>query len=108
MAPEDFDAIADLVAEWGLPTPHERFVKRARSSMAEIQAFHRRIEPQVGAIVAFLNQYPLDRIPDEHLPLAYTALAAIEVDDAVNIWKNTSPRYADDIAKWETKSSFYA
>lgn len=108
MTPKSFDAIADLVADWGLPTPRERFLKRASSSIAEIEEFHQRIVPHISGIVDFLNQYPLNQIPREYLSLSYAALAAIEVDDAVNIWKNSSPKYADDVSRWETKSSFYA
>lgn len=88
----DFSELEPLLHEWGLPTTRDRVVKRMNSSFEELEAFHAAMSPRLEEIIQFLNQFPLDAIPEEHRPLAWTALAMCEVDDAVSKWgAPTSP-----------------
>lgn len=88
----DFSELESHVREWGLPTTRDRVVKRMNSSFEELEAFHAAMIPRLEEIIQFLNEFPLDEIPGEHLPLAWTALAMCEVDDAVSKWgAPTSP-----------------
>lgn len=80
----DFTDLEPFVREWGLPTTHDRTVKRLNSSFAELESFHTAMTPRLDEIIQFLNQFPLDAIPERHQALACTALAMCEVDDAVS------------------------
>ena len=102
----DFDDLAPWIAEWGLPDAHARLQLRAGKSLAELQAFHAAVVPRLEAIIAFLNRFALDAIPPEHEPLAWTALAVCEVDDAVNVWRAPVLAHADDPGRWRVKAHF--
>ena len=60
-------AFADLepYAQWSLPTESERFAMRLSSSMDELQAFYDAALPRLDAAVAYLDEFPLDALPDD-------------------------------------------
>ena len=107
MTSPDFSDLDRHVAEWGLETAHARLHKRVSGSLEEQQMFHAAIVPRLEAIIEFLNQFPLTAIPAEHLPLAYTALAVCEVDDAVSQWHAATLGIASDPRTWRVKEHFY-
>ena len=107
MAERKFSELDDYIAAWGLPTAHERLARRAQASMAEIRAFYDAIVPQLDDIIGFLNGFPVDDIPEQYRPLAWTALAACEIDDAVNIWHAPNLDFASDMRTWRVKESQY-
>lgn len=107
MSQSDFSDLNEFVAKWGLPTAHKRLARRTEATMGEIESFYQAIVPRLEDIISFLNQFPVDGIPQEFLPLAHTALAACEIDDAVNVWKSPALDYATDMRTWRVKASFY-
>jgi hypothetical protein len=70
---------------WALPTETERNRKRRTSTMAELQAFYDAILPRMDAIIAYLNQFPLDNMPADAQRLFYMALSLMEVSTAVEL-----------------------
>jgi hypothetical protein len=108
MTSSNFDDLKDIINIWGLETPHQRLQKRSSSSLPELRAFYDRIVPRLEDILNFLNQFPLHGIPEEYKKLGYTALATLEVDDAINLWKRPTLELAHDIRDWKTKKSFYS
>ena len=60
--PEPFQALEPFRA-WALATERERRAKRLSSSMEEIQAFYDALFPQLEAVVAYLDRFPLDQLP---------------------------------------------
>lgn len=107
MSAPDFTDLEAVVAAWGLDTAAKRLQKRAGSTFEEIEAFHAVIVPRLGEVIEFLNAFPVDGIPAEHRPLSYAALAALEVDDPVSLWRRPNLKMASDIRGWSTKQSFY-
>ena len=107
MSKADFSDLCEFISQWGLPTAHERLAKRMEASMDEIERFYQAIVPQLEAIIEFLNQFPVDRIPREHLPLAYTALAVCEIDDPVHVWKAPALELSADMRAWRVKENYY-
>jgi hypothetical protein len=85
--PEEFSDLQSLVEDWALETRAERFKKRYTSSMEEIQDCYDKMMPKIEAIVAHLNQFPLDEIPEASRPLLYLSLTTIEISRAVELWK---------------------
>jgi hypothetical protein len=103
----DFSDLDALVAEWGLPTWYERLLKRARTPLEELRAFHAAMLPRLEEIIQFLNQWPLEKIPDEHRSLSYAALAVCEVDGAVETWKQPLLVPAADPRAFAPKRNYY-
>lgn len=102
----DFSELEPMIHEWGLPTLHDRVVKRMNSSFEELEAFHAAMTPRLEEIIQFLNEFPLDEIPEEHLPLAWTALAMCEVDDAVSKWGAPTSSGACSPLRFSPKENF--
>ena len=105
--PAEFDALDRFAAKWGLPTLMARRVKRLNSTLSELREFYDTVLPHLERIVEFLNQFPLDSIPAEHVPLANMALAMIEIDDPLNKWDSVHLDEAIDPRFFTVKQSFY-
>lgn len=103
----EFGDLDAWVAEWGLPTWHERSLKRARATLEELRAFHAAMLPRLEEIIRFLNQWPLEEIPQEYKPLSWAALAVCDVDGAVETWKQPLLVPAADPGDFTPKRSFY-
>lgn len=107
MSAPDFADLKPFVDAWGLDTAAKRLEKRTGSTLEDIEAFYRAIVPRLEEIVEFLNTFPVEQIPAEHLPLSHAALAALEIDDPVNLWRRPNLKMAADICSWTTKRSLY-
>ena len=84
--PEEFRDLEPFAA-WALPTERERNGRRRASSMAEINALYDAVLPRMDAIIAYLNQYPLDALPEEAERLLNLSLSLAEVSPAVEFYK---------------------
>ena len=93
-------------AEWGNADAHQRLSKRSDADYSDIKKFYAAVVPRLEQIMEFLNQYPVNDIPDQFKPLAYMALATCEVDDPVNIWGSSELMYISNAKNWWVKRSF--
>ncbi|WP_324742485.1 hypothetical protein U8326_03895 [Tsuneonella sp. CC-YZS046] len=100
------EAIEAFLDDWAGATPAERVAKRTSSSMEEINAFYDSMLPWMEEILVYLNQYPLEEIPDEARGIANAALAMCEVDNPVR-WKETELSSGFDVRAMIEKGSFY-
>jgi hypothetical protein len=91
---------ADLepYSDWCLPSEAERYDKRLRSSMAQMQAFYDAITPRAEEAIAFCDKFPLDDMPDDVLNLMHLLYSMIMVSFPVECWKQ--PRVPDSGATW--------
>ena len=106
MTTPDFSDLERFVDDWALATDAERLNKRMTSKFEELQEFHRAMNQRLEEVVEFLNQFPYDQIPPEHLQLAYLALAAVEVDDPVTMWRASDLDMAQDPRSWSNKDNY--
>ena len=83
--PEQFQNLEPF-RDWALAKESERRAKRLSSTMDEIQAFYDAIFPQMEAAVAYLNQFPLDLLPEGTQQLYYLTLSLVEVTSAVELY----------------------
>jgi hypothetical protein len=83
--PEPFHDLAPF-SGWTLAKESERTSKRLASTMEEIRAFYDAMLPRLEAIVQYLNQFPLDRLPQEAQQLFYLTLSLVEVSSAVELY----------------------
>ena len=103
----DTSDLHPFIDKWGHESAHARLNERMTSSLEELTEFYKAILPRLKEIINFLNQFPVDDIPEQHRPLAYTALAACEVEDAINVWKTPVLKSSDDLRTWRVKESYY-
>ena len=103
----DFSDLSGFIDKWGLETAHERLQKRSATDLPELKAFYDAVTPRLEEMIVFLNQFPVDEIPEQFKPIAYMALAICEVDDAINVWKSSNLEYISEPCSWRVKSSYY-
>jgi hypothetical protein len=82
-------AFADLepYAQWSLPTESERSAMRLSSSMDELQAFYDAALPRLDAAVAYLDEFPLDALPDDASRLIWMYYSLMTVSFPVEVWR---------------------
>ncbi len=83
--PADF-ADLERFGAWVLSTERERHARRYAVSMEEIRDFYDTMKPRMEAVVAYLNKYALDEMPDEARNLYQLGLSLMEVSTAVEMF----------------------
>ena len=86
---------ADLepFAAWALPTEAERYAKRLASSMDDMQAFYDAALPRLEDAASYLEQLPLDDLPEDARHLLLLCYSLINVSFPVEAWRQ--PRVPD-------------
>jgi hypothetical protein len=87
LLPPDFSDLEPWVSDWCLDSEPERYAKRLSSSMDEIQAFYDALFPRAEAAIAYLDQFPLDELPDDAFRLLKLLYSLILMSFPVEIWK---------------------
>ena len=84
--PADF---ADLepFADWCLEFERERYAKRLATSMPEMQAFYDAAFPRLEAAMDYLDQFPLDALPDDAKHLLWLCSSLVNVSFPVEVWR---------------------
>lgn len=85
--PAGFQDLEVFVSAWALPSERERNRQRLSSSMPEIQALYDALLPRMDEIFNYLNQFPLNNIPEDAKRLFNLSLALAEVAPAVEFYK---------------------
>jgi hypothetical protein len=95
MPPQLPTEFADLepFAEWALPTEAQRYAKRLSSSMEEMQGFYDAALPRLADAAAYLNQFPLDQMPDDAHRLLLVCYSLINISFPIEAWRQ--PRVPD-------------
>ena len=83
---------ADLepFAHWALPTEAERYALRLSSTMEELHAFYDAAFPRLEDAAAYLDQLPLDDLPDDATRLLQLCYSLINVSFPVEAWRQPS------------------
>jgi hypothetical protein len=87
LLPAQFKDLERFVAGWALPTEQERNHKRLSSSITEIQELYDALLPRIEAMMNYLNQFPLDNMPEDAQRLFLLGLAFAEIAMAVEAFK---------------------
>ena len=99
LLPEAFADLEDWGA-WALPKETERSRKRQASTMAEIRAFYDALLPRMAAVLSYLNEFPLDGLPEPEERLFYLTLALAEVAPAVELFQQPREDETFDVAQF--------
>ena len=88
-------AFADLepFAAWSLETEAERYAQRLSSTMDEMQAFYDVAFPRLEEIMAYLDQFDLQALPDDAKRLLWLTYSLVNVSFPVEVWRQ--PRVPD-------------
>ena len=90
LLPVQFSDLEPFAREWALATTTERNRKRLSSSMDEIKAFYDAMLTRIDAVLTYLNQFPLDDMPQDARRLFDLALSLAEVAPAVECYGQPS------------------
>lgn len=71
---------------WSLATEQERSAKRQASAMEEMKAFYAAMLARMDEILPYLEQFPLERMPEDARRLFYLTLSLAEVAPAVELF----------------------
>ena len=74
--------------DWALPTERERHDRRLSSTFNELRDYYNTLLPRMEAIVDYLNEYPLESMPEAEKKLLYLGLMFIESAVAVEMFKD--------------------
>jgi len=80
-------------ADWALATERERYAKRLLSTMDELQAFYDAALPRLEEAATYLEQLPLDALPDDARRLLQLCYSLINVSFPIEAWRQ--PRVPD-------------
>ncbi len=87
MLPDQFADLEPFVADWSLTEERARNHKRLSSSMEELRTFYDAIFPRMETILAYLQQFPSDMMPEEVKRLFFLTLSLAEIAPAVELFE---------------------
>ncbi len=99
LLPEAFRDLEQWLA-WSLATEQERSDKRQASTMTEIKAFYDVMLTRTEAILSYLEQFPLEKMPEDAQRLFYLTLSLAEVAPAVELFDQPSVVDSYDIKRF--------
>jgi hypothetical protein len=85
--PHEFSDLEPFALDWCLDSEPERYAKRLSSTMDEIQGFYDAIFPRAEAAIAYLDELPLNDLPEDAHRLLKLLYSLILVSFAVEIWR---------------------
>lgn len=99
--PTAFAELERFVDRWAISTEVERNRTRRNSSMEEIRDLYKAVEPRLSDIIAHLNEFPLDQMPDDAAQLLRLAMSTMEITPAVELYRQPDVVHAFDAERLE-------
>ena len=87
MLPPQFADLEPFAPRWCLATERERFAQRIAGPMESLQEFYDAFFPRAEEAMAYLDQYPLDELPEDALHLLHLLYSLIMVSFPVEAWR---------------------
>ena len=88
--PDRFGQLEYLAQRWALPTENQRSARRWVASPEEFQEFYDAMVPCIDEILAYLDQYSLEDMPDDASVLFHLSLALAESAPHVEFYKGAA------------------
>lgn len=88
--PSRFTELENLAERWALPAENQRSAKRWSASAEEFQEFYDAMVPLISEILAYLEQFSLDEMPEDALALFHLSLALAESAPHVEFYKGAA------------------
>jgi hypothetical protein len=84
--PPEFSDLEPFAGTWCLESERERFAKRMASTMVEMQAFYDAVTPRAEEAMSYLDELPLDDLPEDALNLLHLLYSMVMVSFPVECW----------------------
>ena len=84
--PQPFSDLEPFI-DWALERERQRTEKREASSMDEVRSFYDAVFPRLEEIVAHLDDFPFDALPEQEHCLLLLTLSLVEVSNLVERYK---------------------
>lgn len=93
LLPDGFHDLEPYASKWCLASEPERYNTRLASSLEEMQQFYDAITPRAAEAIRYLEQQPLESLPDHAQNLLHLLYSMIQVSFPVEVWHQ--PRVPD-------------
>jgi hypothetical protein len=93
LLPEAFADLEPYAEKWSLATEGERYATRLASSMDEMQTFYDAGIARLEDALSYLDQYPLDALPEDATRLLWLCYSIVQVSFPIEVWRQ--PRVPD-------------
>jgi len=93
MLPDQFADLEPFAATWCLGSENKRYNRRLATPIQEMRTFYDAVTPRAEAAMAYLEQFPLDELPEDGLNLLHLLYSMIEVSFPIEVWHQ--PRVPD-------------
>ncbi len=84
--PAGFESLSSWVADWSLPTQNARWDKRLGSTPEEIAAFYAAAQPELEAILEYVDRFAFGELPEPGKRLYNLALMVAEIAPNVELY----------------------
>ncbi|KWF24844.1 hypothetical protein WT56_00755 [Burkholderia pseudomultivorans] len=95
--PEGFDALEPFLDRWSAATSHERWINRSATPYPEIVAFYDAMSERAEEATVYLEQFPLDDMPESARNLFRLLLAMCHAAIAVEMHQASGIRHAPSV-----------
>ena len=97
LLPESFTDLEPLAEKWSLATQNQREDRRRASPPAELRALYDTVLPRMDAVLDYVDQFPLDDMPEDARQLLYLTFSLAEVAPYVECY-GSNPWIPDSFA----------
>lgn len=104
--PAQFAERLNSYLAWALPTETQRSTRRHQSSMEEIHAFSAEMLAQLPEILAYLDRFAPDALPEEAQSLMAMVLSLAEVAPAIEFYQQQAVVDGFDYRRFEADAQF--
>jgi hypothetical protein len=91
--PQQFAELEPFAQSWCLATERERYAQRMASTIEEMRAFYDAVVPRAEDAMTYLDQLPLDALPENATNLLHLLYSMVQVSFPVEVWRQ--PRVPD-------------
>jgi hypothetical protein len=91
LLPEAFADLEPFAADWCLATEPERWRRRMKTSLADMQAFYGACFPRAEAAIAYCDGFDLDALPADATRLLQMLHSLALVSYATEVWGQPEP-----------------
>ena len=104
--PAPFAKLEQFVDQWALGTERERNSMRLASTIEDIQEFYNAILPEIHDALVYLDEFPLDDMPEDARKLFNLTLSLAEVSNAVERYDEPAVPNGFDSARFTPFSPY--
>ena len=83
--PPGYEELEEFVDYWDVPTSNERWTRRAAADYPDIVRFYDAMTPRMEEATAYVEEYPLNDMPDDVACLFRLLLALMQAAIAVEL-----------------------